>query len=158
MVSFPGKGGDTNDGGNYRYYIVPQTGEIAVLLPQIIQTTVTNAFYRIEDENNALVLPPELDGAVFLGIGSLDEDATNFTYSSSSGPWGRLAGESQGTSTFFTYAADNTARDALTATQITEGGVVGVGVGDGYAEYRVCLLYTSPSPRDKRQSRMPSSA
>ena len=26
------------------------------------------------------------------------------------------------------------------------------------AEYSVCLLYTSPSPRDKRQSRMPSSA
>ena len=26
--------------------------------------------------------------------------------------------------------------------------------GDGYT----CLLYTSPSPRDKRQSRMPSSA
>ena len=24
--------------------------------------------------------------------------------------------------------------------------------------YRFCLLYTSPSPRDKRQSRMPSSA
>ena len=24
--------------------------------------------------------------------------------------------------------------------------------------YPVCLLYTSPSPRDKRQSRMPSSA
>ena len=26
------------------------------------------------------------------------------------------------------------------------------------AKYRTCLLYTSPSPRDKRQSRMPSSA
>ena len=26
------------------------------------------------------------------------------------------------------------------------------------AYYTVCLLYTSPSPRDKRQSRMPSSA
>ena len=26
------------------------------------------------------------------------------------------------------------------------------------AEFKVCLLYTSPSPRDKRQSRMPSSA
>ena len=26
------------------------------------------------------------------------------------------------------------------------------------AEYNNCLLYTSPSPRDKRQSRMPSSA
>ena len=24
--------------------------------------------------------------------------------------------------------------------------------------YQICLLYTSPSPRDKRQSRMPSSA
>ena len=24
--------------------------------------------------------------------------------------------------------------------------------------YDICLLYTSPSPRDKRQSRMPSSA
>ena len=24
--------------------------------------------------------------------------------------------------------------------------------------YKYCLLYTSPSPRDKRQSRMPSSA
>ena len=26
------------------------------------------------------------------------------------------------------------------------------------SEVRTCLLYTSPSPRDKRQSRMPSSA
>ena len=26
------------------------------------------------------------------------------------------------------------------------------------AWYKFCLLYTSPSPRDKRQSRMPSSA
>ena len=26
------------------------------------------------------------------------------------------------------------------------------------SEWRTCLLYTSPSPRDKRQSRMPSSA
>ena len=25
-------------------------------------------------------------------------------------------------------------------------------------KYKPCLLYTSPSPRDKRQSRMPSSA
>ena len=30
-------------------------------------------------------------------------------------------------------------------------------LGDAY-EYMICLLYTSPSPRDKRQSRMPSSA
>ena len=32
--------------------------------------------------------------------------------------------------------------------------------GEGYREnmYWFCLLYTSPSPRDKRLSRMPSSA
>ena len=29
---------------------------------------------------------------------------------------------------------------------------------DGVSEVFSCLLYTSPSPRDKRQSRMPSSA
>ena len=28
----------------------------------------------------------------------------------------------------------------------------------GLADHAHCLLYTSPSPRDKRQSRMPSSA
>ena len=33
-----------------------------------------------------------------------------------------------------------------------EGLIVGLAQGTG------CLLYTSPSPRDKRQSRMPSSA
>ena len=30
--------------------------------------------------------------------------------------------------------------------------------GVGADQVLVCLLYTSPSPRDKRQSRMPSSA
>ena len=31
-------------------------------------------------------------------------------------------------------------------------------IGGDNLKYRDCLLYTSPSPRDKRQSRMPSSA
>ena len=31
-------------------------------------------------------------------------------------------------------------------------------IGPGGKVIRACLLYTSPSPRDKRQSRMPSSA
>ena len=34
----------------------------------------------------------------------------------------------------------------------------GVGLHAGHPEGYTCLLYTSPSPRDKRQSRMPSSA
>ena len=35
---------------------------------------------------------------------------------------------------------------------------VKVNSGNFFAQYNYCLLYTSPSPRDKRQSRMPSSA
>ena len=36
--------------------------------------------------------------------------------------------------------------------------ITGMGVGNCRKWSRDCLLYTSPSPRDKRQSRMPSSA
>ena len=35
---------------------------------------------------------------------------------------------------------------------------VSISVSPDNIHYRDCLLYTSPSPRDKRQSRMPSSA
>ena len=38
------------------------------------------------------------------------------------------------------------------------GGSGGGGGGQNFANPSGCLLYTSPSPRDKRQSRMPSSA
>ena len=34
----------------------------------------------------------------------------------------------------------------------------GITIATSHVEYSSCLLYTSPSPRDKRQSRMPSSA
>ena len=42
----------------------------------------------------------------------------------------------------------------------TYGGAAphGGGAFSGKDPTKVCLLYTSPSPRDKRQSRMPSSA
>ena len=45
------------------------------------------------------------------------------------------------------------------ADQIEEHDLIGLG-GGAIVSYLVsiCLLYTSPSPRDKRQSRMPSSA
>ena len=38
------------------------------------------------------------------------------------------------------------------------GGGLGVGIIDNNIQYFPCLLYTSPSPRDQRGSRMPSSA
>ena len=39
-------------------------------------------------------------------------------------------------------------------TELGKLGLLGITVSEDYG----CLLYTSPSPRDKRQSRMPSSA
>ena len=39
-----------------------------------------------------------------------------------------------------------------------EDGSIGYGQMSTYHADITCLLYTSPSPRDKRQSRMPSSA
>ena len=42
---------------------------------------------------------------------------------------------------------------------LTQIGIInGIRVSVDRANYICCLLYTSPSPRDKRQSRMPSSA
>ena len=38
-----------------------------------------------------------------------------------------------------------------------DDGAVEIAAGGAYGTY-VCLLYTSPSPRDQRGSRMPSSA
>ena len=47
----------------------------------------------------------------------------------------------------------------LVATTIIIGVLSGFGVLNAAPfEWESCLLYTSPSPRDKRQSRMPSSA
>ena len=43
----------------------------------------------------------------------------------------------------------------ITANLIENSGTYTVPTG---ATVSICLLYTSPSPRDKRQSRMPSSA
>ena len=52
------------------------------------------------------------------------------------------------------------AREAQSAAAVVHDNVVPIHNVDaeGKIPYLVCLLYTSPSPRDKRQSRMPSSA
>ena len=42
--------------------------------------------------------------------------------------------------------------------QITDENQYSINSGFEFSLYTPCLLYTSPSPRDKRQSRMPSSA
>ena len=35
---------------------------------------------------------------------------------------------------------------------------IGAAIAKSLADYETCLLYTSPSPRDRQKSRMPSSA
>ena len=49
-------------------------------------------------------------------------------------------------------------RLAGVAYPIAGAAAIGVALGLMYMKFQTCLLYTSPSPRDKRQSRMPSSA
>ena len=51
----------------------------------------------------------------------------------------------------FRFFLEHILSGEATDTEITEALVA-------LNEYGICLLYTSPSPRDKRQSRMPSSA
>ena len=57
-----------------------------------------------------------------------------------------------------------TKRDAEWGLTISTVGREEIAPGEAYPTkghadgYYFCLLYTSPSPRDKRQSRMPSSA
>ena len=48
----------------------------------------------------------------------------------------------------------------LNTGKIAHGGFLAsiADTGMGTAAHRVCLLYTSPSPRDRQKSRMPSSA
>ena len=50
---------------------------------------------------------------------------------------------------YITMAIMEGARDGKSVAQL---------MGEGREVLKACLLYTSPSPRDKRQSRMPSSA
>ena len=54
------------------------------------------------------------------------------------------------------YPESDYARDARLKLELTHDHLAGKEMSIG--RYYLCLLYTSPSPRDKRQSRMPSSA
>ena len=48
--------------------------------------------------------------------------------------------------------------NSIILAQLFHGGLKSPQSITGYTPLSACLLYTSPSPRDKRQSRMPSSA
>ena len=46
----------------------------------------------------------------------------------------------------------------LTGNEVALQSFIDLGLPSWFGTFIGCLLYTSPSPRDKRQSRMPSSA
>ena len=50
--------------------------------------------------------------------------------------------------------------DGCIVSRSTEAKALGIKMGEPYFKAKdiICLLYTSPSPRDSRKSRMPSSA
>ena len=57
----------------------------------------------------------------------------------------------------FAKYADMGVRNIQTSAIASQGRVIDQAAAQ-YVQDNACLLYTSPSPRDKRQSRMPSSA
>ena len=78
--------------------------------------------------------------------GNTEDAGTAGTIGSAlTGTYGQLTLNANGS---YTYVANQTAADAL-----DDGDIV-----YDYFNYTVCLLYTSPSPRDGLLSRMPSSA
>ena len=60
--------------------------------------------------------------------------------------------------TFFLQNTGTTLLDSSTLVVIVDGQTVTASIVASLVPATGCLLYTSPSPRDKRQSRMPSSA
>ena len=68
------------------------------------------------------------------------------------------AGGDAGKSAFVGEELAKSDRPELTAAKIVVSGGRGMQNGDNFKHLYTCLLYTSPSPRDQRGSRMPSSA
>ena len=56
------------------------------------------------------------------------------------------------------YVFDNVKKKKITALILDEAIVSKINVPRKLTSVEICLLYTSPSPRDRQKSRMPSSA
>ena len=107
--------------------------------------------FDVLEENKRLEgkgMRPATYEAVLLGITKASLSTESFI----------SAASFQETTKVLTEAAVNSKVDYLRG--LKENVIMGrlVPAGTGCIHYKDCLLYTSPSPRDKRQSRMPSSA
>ena len=86
-------------------------------------------------------------------IDAMREDPDIFVIGEEVGRYGGAYGVTKG-------LIEEFGAERLLDTPISEPSIVGTAVGAAMAGMRpvACLLYTSPSPRDQRGSRMPSSA
>ena len=121
-----------------------------------LTTTDANGFFStgflssvLEDGTQTLLLVENFTGVAADDLDTDDDGVLDLM------PWGRIVDD--------VAVTDGGAMDAVYSAVILaaafDGGAVDVGGASRIPNgVDTCLLYTSPSPRDKRQSRMPSSA
>ena len=139
---------------------VYNTDEVANVIPRMSSAAVVVVYSNIKPENkNIRAWEFTFDGHKFyvLHIGMQG----TFVYDLTSGTWARW--ETKGCGLNWNMNEGVEWEDTIVAGDGINGIVWKLnpdsGVDDGFrAICRSCLLYTSPSPRDQRGSRMPSSA
>ena len=133
--------------------------------------TLSRQSFRNNQEGDILLTKNQVNAAVFAfnprgtisDPGQVYSIKTHFTGGSPSNatpnqtPLVANGGTSFYTLQNITYGASNTPVDGDILLKGKEVGKSG-SWGWVYANYYTCLLYTSPSPRDRTRSRMPSSA
>ena len=115
-------------------------------------------------------LPAATFGKIYLTDGTTEVNANQtLTLAQLQGLKFKATANASGTADFEFTVTDSGTKNATPADplSITEKLVIDikafndtpvVPTGNNAIKFNTCLLYTSPSPRDKRQSRMPSSA
>ena len=132
--------------------VTTQSAELYV--KQDLFTSITNLNDQQVEENSVVswtVVATSLSAAA---PSYQWEKSTNFDPNNpTAATWSTLTGETSATFSILSAALSDAAFYRCKVTSF--GGTVQY---TNEALLSVCLLYTSPSPRDKRQSRMPSSA
>ena len=137
--------------------ITPITGDSTWQLFNMAKATRAGEaleFEQFTDKLRDAAEPPAAD----LGVDGefyVDTDAA-ILYFKIGGVWTSIGGGSGG-SALEIYDDDDDIADAATRLTFTGDGVTVTETAEG-SNLVTCLLYTSPSPRDRQKSRMPSSA
>ena len=117
-------------------------------------TNVTTA--AVGDQDDPSTVGDDLEESVAVGIPAADLITVKTLASGDATP-------DEGDTVIFQITVTNDGPDAATGVSLTDSLPAGLTfvadtVSQGSYDPATCLLYTSPSPRDQRGSRMPSSA